>query len=86
MSKNQDKREKILARQGGVCPLCSYGATHPDVETVVSTLTTDRMCYVPEQDALVCRACSTFLATYKNRLKVGVDVAALELFLKKGVE
>ena len=85
MGKRQDKREAILKRQGGMCPLCWYGQSHPDIErTGAPQLTTKQMCYVPEQDALICRTCNTFLAVYRNRLAVGVDVAALELFLKGG--
>lgn len=84
MGKRQDHREEILKRQGGKCLLCAYGQSHPDVKDVVApTLTTKQMCYVPEQDVLVCRTCNTFLAVYKDRAKVGVDVAALELFLSK---
>lgn len=86
-TKKQDKREAILKRQGGTCPICWYGQSHPDIErTDVAQLHTDQMCYVPEQDALVCRACSTYLKFYKSRLKVGVDIAALELFLSRGGE
>jgi hypothetical protein len=39
------------------------------------------MCHVIEQNALLCRACSTLVNSFLNRAKVGVGIADLTRFL-----
>ena len=70
MTKNETKRKTTWMTQRGKCAIC---LEHQ--ETVAG------MCFVPEQDALICRACSAFLSSYKERAGRGVTPEMLAAFL-----
>ena len=70
MTKNETKRKTTWMTQCGKCAIC--------LEWQDSA---KGMCFVPEQDALICRACSAFLSSYKERARNGVTPEILAAFL-----
>ncbi len=70
MTKNEIKRKTTWMAQCGKCAICLEYQ-----ETVMG------MCFVSEQDALICRACSAFLSSYKERGGHGVTPEMLAAFL-----
>lgn len=70
MTKNETKRKTTWMEQCGKCAICLEYQ-----ETVAG------MCFAPEQAALICRACSAFLSSYKERAEHGVTPEMLATFL-----
>lgn len=67
--KSKTKREVLLAQQGNVCALCKE-------RYIVAT----GMCYVVEQNAMLCRSCSTFVHVCDDATKRGVTFYMLVQF------
>ena len=70
MNKNQTKRAALFVQQDNKCALCGDPCTTPN-----------GMIYAPEQNALICRSCSTWKANYLHACKRGITIAQLNAFL-----
>lgn len=63
------KRVAMLKQQDNTCPICKTPHDKPD-----------GMCYVPEQNALICRSCSAYLSSYKWGIAHNVTPGMLTAF------
>jgi len=69
---NKNKRAALFAQQDGKCALC--GERCPTAKGLI---------YVPDQNALLCRICGSWMSNHRNAISRGLTVAQLDAFLAR---